>query len=651
MTRTTRPRRPPIATCLTLGALAAAAPAAQGQRSAPEPAEAAGAAPAPAAEGTAPSETQSGVPALPYTLEIAPTGEEGLDALLAGASQLARLRETAPTSPEGLVARARGDLPRLDAALRSEGYYAARIRITIAGRPLDTPGLIDALENATGPVPVNVSIEPGPRYRIGRVALRAPDAAGDAALATAAGAEPFGLAPGDPATAAAVLDAEAALLDRLRRLGHPLAARAGREVVVDHDTRRMDVALTLAPGPRARFAPPEVIGQERTDTALLRRVTGRLAGEDYTPARLERIRRDLLALGVFDSVRATQADRLDAQGRLPVTFIVSERPLHAIGFSLAYETNYGASGRVYWEHRNLWGGAERLRLEAEVSRLGMSGDTGDLGYRAGGSLRFPWVFGQDMGLTIDAWALRERLNAYDRDAITTSAIFDRWITDRLSVQGGVSIEVGQIGRDGQMDPFQLIGLPLGLRWDGTDSLLDPTRGFRASLAVTPYYEFAEGTVFTRVLGVASTYFDLSGEGRSVIALRAALGSVVGASLDEIPLDKRFYAGGGGSVRGFTYQSIGPEDARGRPNGGASLVEGSIEFRQRIWGDVGGVVFLDAGSVGRSEAPDFSDLRLGAGVGVRYHTVIGPIRADIAFPLNREPGGGSYGIYVGLGQAF
>jgi translocation and assembly module TamA len=361
-------------------------------------------------------------------------------------------------------------------------------------------------------------------------------------------------------------------------------------------------------------------------------------------------------------VRAQPADHLDANGRLPVTFTVSERPLHATGISLAYETNFGPTGRIYWEHRNLFGGAERLRLEAEVTRLGISSDTRDAGYRAGGSLRIPWVLGErlpwiaslvgeDVGLTLDAWALRERLNAYDRDAVTASAVFDRRLTDHLTVQAGLSFEIGQTGRDGVFNPFALIGLPAAVRWDSTDSALDPTRGVRASLAVTPYYEFDRGAVFARVLGTASTYLDLTGEGRSILALRGALGFVPGTGLSDIPLDKRFYAGGGGSVRGFAFQSIGPKTPTGRAEGGASLVEASIEWRQRLWGDIGGVVFLDAGTVGSHATAEFGTLRFGAGVGLRYHTAIGPIRADIAVPLNREPGGAGYGVYIGLGQAF
>lgn len=605
----------------------------------------------PPALGAAPTAEER---VLPYSLEIVPTGDEGLDEAIAGASQLGRLRELAPTDAFGLVGRALGDLGRLDAALRSEGYYAGRARIEIAGLPLPgTPDLAERLARVEAPVPVRILVEPGPRYRITSVAVRPATPAAAAAVAAVV-AEPFGLAPGDPATAAAVLDAGETLLDRLRRAGHPFPADVERTVIVDHRDRGMEVEFVLAPGPRSRFAPPRVVGQVRTDTVFLERLAGRIAGQPYSPERIERVRRDLRTLGVFAAVRARPAERLDAAGTLPVTFEVEERPPRAVGFSLAYETDFGPTGRIYWEHRNLLGGAERLRLEADVYRLETGrGGADDFGFRIGGSLRSPFLYGRDLTLTADGFALRDRLRAYDRDVVIASLLLERQLTDRLAVLGGPLAEFGRVGREDDMRPVQLLGATLGVRWDGTDSLLDPRRGWRVAFTATPAYELREAIVFARLRLTASAYWDVTGDGGSVIALRGALGSVAGAERDRLPLDQRFYAGGGGSVRGYTYQAIGPRDATGRPVGGASLVEGSIELRQRLWGELGGVLFLDAGTVGRDPLlPDLGGLRFGAGVGLRYRTVIGPIRADVAVPLNRGAGESrGYGFYLGIGQAF
>ncbi|WP_203074185.1 autotransporter assembly complex protein TamA [Falsiroseomonas ponticola] len=587
---------------------------------------------------------------IPYATTIAPSGAEGLDGPLSDASRLRRLAEEAPVDGFGLVARALAEPRLLDDVFRSEGYWAADATVLVDGQPATTPGLAERLAaRAPGdPVPVEVRPNPGPRYTLRRIALRAATPA--EAPAVAALGTPQGLAAGDPARSAPVLDAEADLIDRLRRAGHPLAAVVEREVVVDHEAQAMDVTWLLSPGPAARFAPPVIAGDSAVSRALVGRIAGRLEGQPYAPATQERTRRELMALGAFDSVRARAAQRLDDQGALPVTFTLADRPRNAAGFNLSYETNYGPSGSVYYERRNAFGNAERLRLEATVSRLGAGGGTEDVNSRIAANLRRPGLIDGRTTLVAEVAALRERLEAYDRDAIVASALLERPFGERWVLQTGPSLETGRIGRDGNWQEFHLAGWVLGARYDGTDNLLDPRSGIRASVTATPYADVLDGGGFVRALGTLRTYHDFTSDGGSVLALRGTLGSLVGADR-AVPLDKRFYAGGGGSVRGYSYQSIGPRDARNRPDGGSSLVEGSVELRQRVSGNFGMVAFVDAGSVGQRETPSFSDVRLGAGLGVRYATAIGPVRLDVAVPLNRQEGDAGYGIYVGLGQAF
>ncbi|NKE47337.1 outer membrane protein assembly factor [Roseomonas frigidaquae] len=611
--------------------LAAAPVATQSMgQTAPEP---------PAAEAPAPG-------ALPYETSLVPTGVEALDEPLRDASRLIRLSDEAPVDAYGLVARALGEPPLLDAVLRAEGYWAGRIEVEIAGSPADEPGLAQRLAGNPGPVPVQVRITPGPRYTLRRVALRSQ--APEGAAAVAALGQPEGLESGGPARTGPILDAESGLLDRLRVAGYPLAAVVDREVLVNHEVQAMDVTWVLSPGPAARFAPPEIAGGTAVSRRLLARITNRVSGEPYAPATLERTRRELLALGAFDTVRARAGDRLDESGRLPVTFTITDRPRNAAGATLAYETNYGPSATVYYERRNVFGNAERLRLEASASRLGSEAD--DTNFRIGANLRRPGLIDGRTSLVLDAAVLRERLDAYDRDAITTSALLERPFGARWVLQSGPTFETGRIGRDGNMEPFTLAGLVMGARYDSTNDPLDPRGGLRATINVIPYADIAEGGGFVRAIGTLRTYFDLTGSGGTVLALRGTLGSLVGADR-SVPLDKRFYAGGGGSVRGYAYQSIGPRDSQGRPDGGSSLVEGSVELRQRISGALGMVAFLDGGSVGQLETPSFEEVRLGAGVGVRYATAIGPLRLDVAIPLNKQEGDDGYGLYVGLGQAF
>ncbi|MGG5821693.1 autotransporter assembly complex protein TamA [Falsiroseomonas sp. HW251] len=585
---------------------------------------------------------------LDYATTLVPTGEGGLDTKLRDASQLIALARDAPVDANGLVARAEADPRRLEEVLRSEGWWAPRITVTIAGEPAGTPGLAERLAGRA-PVPVEIRVDPGPRYTLRRIAVRPATEADAAALARLP--EPAGLRPGEPARADAVLDAEAALKDDLLRAGHPLAAVADREVVVDHDAQRMDVIWTLAPGPRADFARPTVEGDTQVNRALIERVAAaRLEGQPYSPQRLERARRDVQALGAFDAVRARAADRLDEAGRLPTTFSVTDRPRNAAGINLAYETSFGASARTYYERRNLFGNAETLRLEAEISRIG-EGGIATANYRVGANLRRPGLFDGQTAVVADTYVTRERLEAYDRDAFVVSLIFERRLGERWLLRAGPIFETGRIGlTEDTLSPYTLAGLVTAARYDNTNSLLDPTRGWRLDLAATPYADLADGGGFVRMQGTARTYLDITGGGGSVVALRGSVGSVVGDTAN-IPLDKRFYAGGGGSVRGYTYQSIGPRNAANQPTGGLSLVEASFELRQRISGPIGLVGFLDAGSVTNREAPSLQDMRYGAGLGFRYATAIGPLRLDVGVPLNPQPGDASYAFYVGLGQAF
>ncbi|MCR0985513.1 autotransporter assembly complex protein TamA [Roseomonas populi] len=595
-----------------------------------------------------PEPDDSDGPVRSYEVTFTPTGDARLNTAMEGVSVLRRLRESVPTSAEGLVARALQDQGNMRLALRSEGYYGGTAKITLAGEPPDAEGLAVRLAaRGTDPVPVVVTADAGTQYTISSATLR-PDVA-DADI-TGAG-EVAGLGPGDPARAEAVNSTQETVLTRLREAGHPFAGVPRRQITVDHDAHTMEVVYFVQPGPRARFAQPVVEGSENVDPELLRRASGVLAGETYDPRELDRVRRDVLALGVFGTVRARTGERLDPDGRLPVTFLVAERPFRAVGITGAYETRYGPTVRAYWEHRNLFGAAERLRVEAELSRPTQRG-VSDWGYRLGANLRQPWFAGLNATAVTDVTILRERLLAYDRDAVTAGFSLERKIDPRLTLSAGIAGEIGRTVETDQTLNYTLLSLPLGARFDGTDNVLDPSRGYRANLLVSPTVSFGDSTeLFTRIRGSGSAYFDLTGDKGSILALRAGFGTVAGAEAGTIPPHLRFYAGGGGSVRGYDYQIIGPRRPDRTPRGGLSLLEGSVELRQRITGPYGIAVFADAGSVGQDPLSGFGDLAVGVGAGVRYATAIGPIRADIALPLTKVPGNSGFGLYVGIGQAF
>ena len=578
------------------------------------------------------SQAQTDPPEVPYRATVRPTGNSELDSLLRAASGLIGLQTRAPTDAEGILSRIGAEPDKLRPALESEGYWAGQVSVAAPGRVLDAA----ALAAPPTPVALEIRIEAGPRYTLRRI-----ETVGGAAVA---------LPAGGPARAEAVLAAQEAAAVALRNDARPLS-RIERQVTVDHAARAMDVTFTVTPGPRAEFASPTVDGTERVNPEVVRRVAAlRLAGLSYSPDRLDRARADISALGAFGSVALAPGAALDADGRLPVAITVRERPFRALSASAAFETNYGAALRGAFEHRNLFGGAENLRVELEASRLGSKLDRTNA--RAAVTYRQPLPWNFDGALVTSAALVRERLDSYDRDGLVFSMLYQRRLSERWTLSTGPVADIGQSGAPGEtLIAYQVAGFTVQGRYDSTDSVLDPRRGIRALGTVTPSYAFTQGTPFVALRVGASTYFDLTGGGRTVLALRAGFGSLLNGSAGAVPPSQRFYAGGGGSVRGYDFQSIGPRDRRGRPVGGASLLEGSIELRQRIGRSLGFVAFIDAGAVGTGAGAPTDAIRAGAGLGVRYYTAIGPIRADVAIPLVRQQGSGSFGFYLGIGHAF
>jgi translocation and assembly module TamA len=549
----------------------------------------------------------------------------------------------------GLLQGAQAALTRINSALRSRGYYDARISATVDGRPITEPAALDAIDARpeNDPVTFSFDVATGPRYRIGEVVIRPPSSETSLPAVDRAA---LGLAPGDPADATAILGAQEKLLTELRKQGFALAS-IKRDVVVNHATQEATVTFVAETGPLARMGPVRFSGTDKVDTVWLQRRVPFKEGEPYDPAKVEALRGRLTSLGTFNAVRIKPANALDANGQLPFDVELTDRPPRSIGFGVAYETQLGISVSGFWTHRNLFGQAESLRLTAELNHIGEGHAIIDTGFAFRAAFRKPdwWLPQQD--LRLEAAGLREVLNAYTRNAVTAYAGFDRTFSPRWQARLGLAGELSRITRNGITMDYALTGLPLSILYNHANSDLDPTAGYRIDLDVTPWVYSRDFFTVIRLTG--RHYLDFSDSGRSVLATRASFGTEPAVSIGGIPPDKLFYAGGGGSVRGFVYQSAGPRDAFNNPLGGASVIEASVEFRQRIGESWGAVAFVDAGSAYPDFFPDFSFAapRVGAGVGARYYTSFGPVRVDVGFPLNRRSGDPPFGVYVSLGQAF
>jgi translocation and assembly module TamA len=610
-----------------------------------------------------------------YRVDIAPTGNGALDAALRATSELLALRRSAPVSPIGLIARARGEIDRLKTVVESYGYYQSSVTIHINGTALNDPAIADQLmalpEKRDALVQISLSL--GPLYHVRAITI-------DGELPPAA-QNILPLKSGAPAVAANVLSAGARLLTALQEQGYAFAKMDPPVAYEDRTDPVIDVTFHVETGRQVNIGQISFEGLHRVHEILLRRRLLLHTGERYSASAVERARTDLLSLGIFAAITVQLGTAVDSTGGVPITFQIRERPQHAVGINAAYSTDLGGSGGVTWSDRNLFGNAEQLNIAATLLNAGGSAASG-LGYDTSVKYILPDFGHRDQSLQFAVEARKQDLLAYDESVATTGVTLTRKLNKLWTLSAGVSAAEEQIIQDqpficlvttascteGDIVPdfvtrdYTLVALPLTVSFDSTEltsPLDDPTHGMRASLSVTPTRSFGQpsATFLIDTIKLA-TYFDLdhllpTDPGRSVLAARALAGLAAGAGEYSLPPDQRFYGGGSGTIRGYAYQSVSPQiPLTDNPLGGTAITAGALEFRQRFGQSFGGAVFVDAGQVSSKLDLLPSDLYFGVGAGMRYYTPIGPIRLDVAVPLRHytidyEP----FQVYIGLGQAF
>jgi translocation and assembly module TamA len=627
----------------------------------------------------------------PYRVELASTGNAALDAALRSTSQLQALHGSAPVNPFGLIARARGDIDRLRTVLESFGYYQSQVSITINALALDESGLGDTLNALPqGQAALcKVAFTLGPLYHLGDIGIDGsiPDSArGSLALSS-----------GAPAIASDVLAAGARLLTALENQGYAFARVDPPVAHEDPDKHVLNLSFRVVTGPRVQIGEIRFEGLKRVHERLVRRRLLLHTGQPYSAIAVEKARKDLLTLGVFAAVSVRLGDAPDSLGRVPVTLQMSERPRHAVSLNAGYSSDLGGSAGVTWSDRNVRGNGEQLNLSASVINLGGTATTG-IGYDTSAKYIIPDFAHRDQSLQFAVGAIKQSLQAYDQTAETSGVTLSRKISSLWSASIGTSAVHETIEQEGTTHVYTLFALPLGVQYDSTDlpsPLIDPTHGLRASLSVAPTLSRGQpnATFFVTQASIAR-YLDFhwlgSEPGRSVLALRALGGSAIGATqvdetvatscdvspparcpskvvpVPDLPPDQRFYAGGSGTVRGYRYQSVGPQFPDGNPVGGTAMAAVNAEFRQRIGTSFGAAVFADAGEVSESLSGVSHTRRcssattaqgttacwaVGVGVGARYYTAIGPLRLDFAVPTYRRSNDDKFEVYIGLGQAF
>jgi translocation and assembly module TamA len=569
---------------------------------------------------------------LNYAVSITGVDGELLD-LMERSSLLQELIERPPPTLGGILRRVKTDQERFSRVLRSRGYYDGEVTFQV--------------DTEREPVAVTFSIEPGQAFILDDYVIHYVDPEDQP---EAPGLETLDLELGMRAEAARIVAAGNLLINALRNDARPFAREVDRRAVVDFEHRTMSVDVFVEAGPRAGFGPVTFKGLERTKEDYVRQWVNWSPGDPFRQSDLDALQRKLSRTGLFTAIAVDRADEVAADGNVPVMVEAVPSTHRSVGGSIGFSTDRGATGRVFWEHRNLLGRDENLRFV-------LSGDF----LQQAASIQFTRPNFRELDRTLFA---RTGFQRSDTDAFEgfegqVAAGLSWLIADRWSVSVGGAIEYANL--EDNLDEVEgrttsiLGSIPTTVSYRNVDSELDPTSGFRLDLLLTPSFGQSNNQPIafhaTEVEGAA--YYPVDTERRFVLAGRARVGSIVGADLADIPANRRFYAGGGGSIRGYEFQRVGPLDAEGNPIGGRSRAEVSAEVRVRVWREIGLVPFIAGGQVYESAYPDFSDsFQWAAGLGLRYHTVVGPLRLDVAFPINRREGiDDFFQLYISLGQAF
>ncbi|WP_340587123.1 autotransporter assembly complex protein TamA [Erythrobacter alti] len=548
-----------------------------------------------------------------------------------------------------LRVQARADEELLHQMLRVYGYYDAQI--------IRSVGVVDeGVEADLSPPAARFDIVPGQRYHFGVIDLGNLAAAGDDYDALRAA---FEIDSGDPISLDAIEVEQADLDTALGETGFPFAAIEDPSLLIDHDRVEGDLTMPVEPGGQYNLGVvvsdmPDFLSSEH-----LSRIARWDPGDLYRRSDEMDLRRAILATGIVGSVSLTPVVVEEPQGDQPgvvdIAAALEPAPLRSLTAGIGYGTETGIRVEGSWEHRNLFPPEGLLRLRGV---LGTQEQLAEVTFRRNN------FRGRDRILTVSAFGSTIDYTAYDAQTLSAVATFER--VSNLLFQKQFSWSVGLelvATQESELDldrnplpqeTYFVAALPLYAQLDNSDNLLDPTEGWRLSANLSPEVSDNDGvqSFYLRSQTDAS-YYQSIGE-NTVLAGRVRLASIPGAPVDAIAPSRRLYAGGGGSVRGYGYREIGPRNDLGDPTGGRSVVELSAEARigtKFMDGAVSVVPFVDAGSVGEDPTPDFRSIKFGAGVGVRYATGFGPLRLDVAFPLNPGPNDSWVAVYVALGQAF
>ncbi|MBQ9536659.1 MAG: BamA/TamA family outer membrane protein [Desulfovibrionaceae bacterium] len=609
-------------------------------------------------------------PPIAYTTKILVQGEkkeaQELKSLMEQASMLVVHKDKAPDSILGLELRARTDKETAVKLLQAQCYYE---------------GTCDySLDETSKPVEVVLTLKPGVRYKLGVAKLRyepqpkvPPSFKNRYRTYGLLGLEREELPapkfpkelpnvqPGKPITADAMLTAVEAFPETLHTRGFPLAKVEDAIYTLDPEAKTLNAEIIINPGPAAFFGDLKVTGNKAVKTSyFFASVPWTIGKEPFDLDQLEDYANELRQSGLFRSVEAKpQALSKEVTSEtgssnvvtLPVEIKVQEAPFRTVGANVHYDTASGFGVEGSWEHRNLFGGGEKLTITAPVGTqeqaLKMAFEKPNFGTR-------------EQKLTGEAKFSHENTDAYERTGVYLGTGLERRLSKHWWGGAGLFYEGGSL-KDNQnsQQNYSAYGPTFSLRHDSRNNPLNPTQGAVFKWTVKPFAGSytKDFTALAQTMGASFFYAPFrDNDGAKtddlVLAARVEGGSILGPKRSVLPTSMRYFTGGAGSIRGYVYQAVGPRDNEEEPNGGRSYQLVNLEARIKVTKDVGIVPFVDGGMVYTDQVPQIiGDMRWGGGLGLRYYTPIGPVRLDVATPFNPIEGDSPVQIYVSIGQAF
>ncbi|WP_010138778.1 autotransporter assembly complex protein TamA [Oceanicola sp. S124] len=579
-------------------------------------------------------------PAWPLGLDAAEVtlraGDSDLEKSLRAASLSVSAQADGTNDAQELIAAAQADYRRLLAALYEDGYFSGAISIRLDGREASA---VSALDRNAQVNRIDIEVTPGPRFTFGEARV-APLPQGVT--------PPEGFATGAPAGTVVMRQAAEAGRTAWAERGHAKARVSGQQITANHADQRVDAAFAITPGPRLTFGAVSLSESSRQSAVRperIRQIAGIPEGEVYAPSEIDRAETRLRQAGAFASAVVSEAEEIGLNDTLPTTIEVQDAKPRRLGAGAEYSTTDGLTLTGYWMHRNLRGGAERLRFDAEIAGLG--GGTGGIDYALSTSYTYPAFRDADNSLVFGLGLSREDEPTYIADIAEVNVGVDRYITETLSGDLDLGLRVSRTDDASGTRDFTHLTLNSGLTWDNRDNATNPADGAYAEVSLMPFLGLAGTESGVRATADLRGYRGFADD-RFVLAGRLQLGVLAGPSIAQTPADWLFWSGGGDTVRGQGYQSLGVGSGA-TATGGQGFAAISTELRALISDNWGAAAFVDYGYV--SADPDFAggEWHGGAGVGVRYYTSIGPIRADIAVPVTGSTD--SVSVYVGIGQSF